>query len=182
MHKFYHLCLMNIAYLSLGSNIGDREANLLKSIALLQKEAGEIIAISSLYETEPWNMDDSSSFINQVIEVQTKLSADKLMDILLETETKMGRVRPQTPKGALNKTDTKYESRVIDIDILFYNDAIISSDKLTIPHPLLHQRRFVLEPLAEINPNLIHPLLNKAISALLLECKDSYMVAKIMSK
>jgi len=172
MPKFYHLCLMNIAYLSLGSNIGDRETNLLKSITLLQKDAGEVTATSSLYETEPWKMDESGSFINQLIEIRTSLPADKLMDVLLETETKMGRVR----------SSGKYESRVIDIDILFYNDAIISSDKLTIPHPLLHQRRFVLEPLAELNPNFVHPVLNKAISALLLECNDTYTVAKIMSK
>jgi 2-amino-4-hydroxy-6-hydroxymethyldihydropteridine diphosphokinase len=183
---------MNSAYISLGSNLGNREENLQKSIALLEA-AGELVAVSSLYETEPWKMDDANSFINQVILLNTSLSAEKLMDVLLETENKMGRVRanqslrqaqtdlPQTPKGALNNMG-KYESRIIDLDILFYNDAVISTEKLTIPHPALHQRKFVLEPLAEINPDLIHPTLNKTVSALLLECEDTYEVSRIISK
>ena len=184
---------MNSAYISLGSNLGNREENLQKSIALLEALAGEVMATSSLYETEPWKMDDATSFINQVILLNTTLSADKLMDVLLETENKMGRVRanqslrqaqtdlPQTHKGALNNT-ANYESRIIDLDILFYNDEVISAEKLTIPHPALHQRKFVLEPLAEINPDLIHPIINKAISALLLECEDTYEVSRIISK
>jgi 2-amino-4-hydroxy-6-hydroxymethyldihydropteridine diphosphokinase len=163
---------MNSVYVSLGSNLGNREANLLKSIELLNKTAGKVIAVSSLYETEPWKMDDATSFINQVILLETNLNAEKMMDVLLETEIQMGRVR----------TSAKYESRAIDIDILFFNDAIISSDKLTIPHPYLHQRKFVLEPLAEINPGFIHPKLKKDIARLLLECEDAYSVAKVMSK
>jgi 2-amino-4-hydroxy-6-hydroxymethyldihydropteridine diphosphokinase len=166
---------MNSAYISLGSNLGNREENLQKSIALLEA-TGELIAVSSLYETEPWKMDNVTSFINQVILLSTTLSADKLMDALLETENKMGRVRAQVSKGVL------YESRIIDLDILFYNDEVISTDKLTIPHPALHQRKFVLEPLAEINPGLIHPIINKAVSALLLECEDTYEVSRIISK
>jgi 2-amino-4-hydroxy-6-hydroxymethyldihydropteridine diphosphokinase len=163
---------MNSVYISLGSNLGNREANLLKSIELLNKTVGKVIAVSSLYETEPWKMGDVTSFINQVILLETTLSADKLMELLLETEMQMGRVR----------TSKKYESRAIDIDILFFNDTIISSDKLTVPHPYLHQRKFVLEPLAEINPGFIHPKLKKDITRLLLECEDAYSVAKVMSK
>jgi len=163
---------MNSVYISLGSNLGNREANLLKSIELLNKTVGKVIAVSSLYETEPWKMGDVTSFINQVILLETTLSADKLMELLLETEMQMGRVR----------TSKKYESRAIDIDILFFNDTIISSDKLTVPLPYLHQRKFVLEPLAEINPGFIHPKLKKDITRLLLECEDAYSVAKVMSK
>ena len=160
--------------------MGNREENLQKSIALLETSGGEVMATSSLYETEPWKMDDATSFINQVILLNTTLSADKLMDVLLETENKMGRVRSNQ---SLRQAQTdKYESRIIDLDILFYNNEVISTEKLTIPHHALHQRKFVLEPLAEINPGLIHPTLNKAVSALLLECEDSYAVAKIISK
>jgi 2-amino-4-hydroxy-6-hydroxymethyldihydropteridine diphosphokinase len=166
---------MNSAYISLGSNLGNREENLQKSIALLEA-VGELVAASSLYETEPWKMDNVTSFINQVILLSTTLSADKLMDALLETENKMGRVRAQVSKGVL------YESRIIDLDILFYNYEVISTDKLTIPHPALHQRKFVLEPLVEINPGLIHPTINKTVSALLLECEDTYEVSRIISK
>jgi 2-amino-4-hydroxy-6-hydroxymethyldihydropteridine diphosphokinase len=163
---------MNSVYISLGSNIGEREANLQKSIELLNKMAGEVVLASSLYETEPWEMDGAKSFINQVVLLKTNLSADELLDILLEAERSLGRVR----------TTGKYESRVIDLDILFFNESIITSDKLTVPHPFLHQRKFVLEPLSEINPGFVHPVLNMTIDSLLLECGDSYKVAKITSK
>jgi 2-amino-4-hydroxy-6-hydroxymethyldihydropteridine diphosphokinase len=160
--------------------MGNREENLQKSIALLQTMGGEIIKVSSLYETEPWKMDDSASFINQVIILKTLLPAYALMDALLEIESKMGRIRPSVNNGLRQAQADKYESRIIDMDILFYNDTIISTTKVTIPHPLLHQRKFVLEPLAEISPGFIHPVLNKDISQLLLECTDAYTVAKIM--
>jgi 2-amino-4-hydroxy-6-hydroxymethyldihydropteridine diphosphokinase len=156
----------------LGSNIGNREETLLKSIALLNEKAGNVIAVSSLYETEPWKMENAGGFINQAVEVRTQLSAEELMDTLLAIEQSLGRTR----------NSEKYESRTIDLDILFYNNSILSTEKVKIPHPLLHQRNFVLEPLAEIAPAFIHPKLKKNITQLLLECKDSYTVARMMSK
>ena len=163
---------MNTAYISLGSNIGNREETLLKSIALLNEKAGTVIIVSSLYETEPWKMNDVEGFINQAAELTTKLSAEELMDTLLLIEQSLGRTRNLG----------KYESRTIDLDILFYNNDILSTEKVKIPHPLLHERRFVLEPLAEIAPKLIHPTFKKNITQLLLECKDSYTVARMMSE
>ena len=163
---------MNTVYISLGSNVGNREETLLKSIALLNEKAENVIAVSSLYETEPWKMNDVNGFINQVVELRTELSAEELMDTLLLIEQSLGRTR----------NSEKYESRTIDLDILFYNNDIISTEKVKVPHPLLHERRFVLEPLAEIAPAFIHPKLKKSISQLLLECKDSYTVARMMSK
>jgi len=163
---------VNTVYISLGSNVGNREETLLKSIALLNEKAENVIAVSSLYETEPWKMNDVNGFINQVVELRTELSAEELMDTLLLIEQSLGRTR----------NSEKYESRTIDLDILFYNNDIISTEKVKVPHPLLHERRFVLEPLAEIAPAFIHPKLKKSISQLLLECKDSYTVARMMSK
>jgi 2-amino-4-hydroxy-6-hydroxymethyldihydropteridine diphosphokinase len=160
------------AYISLGSNKGNREENLQKSIALLNEKAGKVIAFSSVYETEPWKMDDAMSFLNQVILLETELSAENLMDILLQIENLLGRIR----------TQGKYESRTIDMDILFYNNEVQTTGKVIIPHPHIQERRFVLEPLFEIAPELVHPVLKKSISQLLDECKDGYAVAKTMSE
>lgn len=163
---------MNKAYLSLGSNRGDREANLEKAIQLLTEWAGNIIRVSSLYETPPWKMADETNFINQVLLIETNLKAEGLLNTILQIEILMGRVR--TSKG--------YEPRIIDIDILFFNDEIISSNQLTIPHPLMQERRFVLEPLNEIAPDSIHPVFKKNVMQLLTECKDKSAVRKLVSK
>jgi 2-amino-4-hydroxy-6-hydroxymethyldihydropteridine diphosphokinase len=163
---------MNTAYISLGSNRGKRKENLERSIAQLNEKAGEVALCSSLYETEPWKMDNANSFLNQVVELKTTLPAEKLMEILLGIEAFLGRVR----------REGKYTPRTIDLDILFYNNEVISTEKVKVPHPLLHERKFVLEPLMEIAPDLIHPILKKNSSQLLKECKDTYAVAKVMSK
>lgn len=163
---------MNRAYLSLGSNRGDRDGNLEKAIKLLSDWAGNIVAESSLFETLPWKMIDSTDFLNQVILLETALPAEKLMDVIFQIETLMGRVR----------TQKKYEPRTIDIDILFFNDEIIETDGLTVPHPLMQQRRFVLEPFAEIAPDFIHPVFQKSIRGILKECPDKSKVRKLVSK
>jgi len=163
---------MNKVHLSLGSNRGDREANLGKAVKLLSEWAGNIIRLSSLYETPPWQMTDETNFINQVILIETNLQAEGLLDTILQIELLMGRVR--TSKG--------YEPRIIDIDILFYNEEIINSNKLSIPHPLLQERRFVLEPLNEISPDFMHPVLKKKVMQLLRECNDKSQVKKSVSK
>ena len=125
---------MNKAHLSLGSNRGDRIGNLNKAINLLSTWAGNLIRVSSIYETPPWKMADETNFLNQVLVIETKLPAEKLLDMILQIESIMGRIR--TAKG--------YEPRTIDIDILFFNDEIINNERLTIPHPLIQERKFVL--------------------------------------
>jgi 2-amino-4-hydroxy-6-hydroxymethyldihydropteridine diphosphokinase len=163
---------MNKAYLSLGSNRGDRQSNLSKAIELLNNKAGKVVSKSLLYETQPWKMDDETMFINQVILLETALDANTLMDLLLEIETSMGRVR----------TAAKYEPRIIDIDILFFNNDLISSEKLTVPHPFIQERRFVLVPMAEIAPEYVHPVLNTKIYQLLTVCKDNSRVVQLVLK
>ncbi|MBI3501226.1 MAG: 2-amino-4-hydroxy-6-hydroxymethyldihydropteridine diphosphokinase [Bacteroidetes bacterium] len=156
---------MNKAYLLLGSNLGERENYLLDAKAQVKKNIGKIISESSLYNTAAWGKESQNDFLNQVISVETNLPAEKLLEAILSIEKKMGRER--------NK---KWEARIIDIDILFFNDEIIRTKNLTVPHPHLHERRFALVPLAEIAADFIHPVLKKSIKSLLRECKDNLEV------
>jgi 2-amino-4-hydroxy-6-hydroxymethyldihydropteridine diphosphokinase len=145
----------NAAYLSLGSNLGNREANLRDAIARLGS-LGTVVATSSFYETEPVDFLDQPWFLNCVVLLETDLSPQTVLQRLLESERAMGRERRQ-PKGP----------RLIDIDILLFGDEVIHEPGLTIPHPALHERRFVLEPLVEIAPDVIHPVLKNTSSELL---------------
>jgi 2-amino-4-hydroxy-6-hydroxymethyldihydropteridine diphosphokinase len=151
-------------FLSLGTNLGSKLANLSTAITEIDENIGHINQQSGIYETEAWGFNCEDSFLNQVVRVETSLEPLQLINHCLGIEKKMGRVRN---KGG------NYESRVIDIDILFYGEKIVSEENLQIPHPLLHKRRFILEPLNEIAPDLIHPLLGKPISKLLEECPDT---------
>jgi 2-amino-4-hydroxy-6-hydroxymethyldihydropteridine diphosphokinase len=160
---------MNTAYLLLGGNMGDREIVIAKASELIHSACGKIIKHSSLYESAPWGFNDSNLFINQVIQIETAMTADELLENLLNIELLLGRTR---------NNSASYTSRLIDIDILFYNDEIINEDKLRIPHPLLQERRFTLEPLKEIAAELIHPAFNKTISDLLNECNDNSEITK----
>lgn len=144
----------HITYLSLGSNIGDREANLREAIQRLSK-LGTIAAVSSLYETEPMEVADQPWFLNGAIEMRTTLAAADLIKEVFAIEAAMGRVRTR-PKG----------SRKIDIDILFYDDAVVNEPGLTIPHSAMHERLFVLAPLAEIAPEMLHPGLHRTVHEL----------------
>lgn len=154
---------MSIAYLSLGSNIESRRMNLLKALRLLKAEAGMLVSESSLYETEAWQMEEgTNAFLNQVIAMDTFLSPHELMDLCLRIEEENGRVR-----------DGKVSSRTIDIDILLYDDLIVHENNLTLPHPRMQLRRFVLMPLNEIAAELIHPTLKKNINELLQNCNDT---------
>jgi 2-amino-4-hydroxy-6-hydroxymethyldihydropteridine diphosphokinase len=153
---------MNRIFLSLGSNLGDRGQNLKKGIGLLHQLAGNPGAISSIYETEPWGCDSDLNFYNQVIEMFTPLRPLALLDAIHEIEEMCGRER-----SAL-----RYSPRTLDIDILFYGDSVIDFPELVVPHPYLQERQFVLVPLTEIAPRLMHPLLKKDMEQLLKACGD----------
>jgi 2-amino-4-hydroxy-6-hydroxymethyldihydropteridine diphosphokinase len=158
---------MKNIFLGLGSDTGNRTENLAKGRSLIAESFGNIVMASSIYETEPWGFESDTKFLNQVIEIESGLSSPELLDEIIRIETKMGRKR--STRG--------YESRVIDIDILFYGDKIINEKSLSIPHPHLHERKFVLVPLDEIAPGFVHPVLNKQVKRILEECTDKSEVA-----
>ena len=159
---------MNKAFLLIGGNLGNRKLNLAKARSLIHQRCGNIIKSSSLYETAAWGEIVQPGFLNQVLVIQTSLSATLLLRCMLNTEHKMGRVRRQ-----------KSGPRTIDIDLLFFNDEIIKNPGLEVPHPRLHLRKFVLEPLNEIVPGYIHPVFKITISQLLSECQDKLPVQKL---
>jgi 2-amino-4-hydroxy-6-hydroxymethyldihydropteridine diphosphokinase len=147
---------VNIAYLLLGSNIGNREKHLSDAIKLIELRLGKIIAKSSVHNTAPWGNENQDYFLNQAICVETLYSAHELLENILIIEKILGRERKK-----------KWEPRIIDIDILFFNSEIIVEDNLIVPHPYLHKRKFALVCLAEIAGDFIHPVLKKNILQLL---------------
>lgn len=152
----------------MGSNLGDRATNLEKARMLIDEFIGKIHKASSIYESEPWGYEDSNSYYNQVICIQTKIEPQVLLKECLLIEDKLDRVR----------TKNSYEARTIDIDILFYDMLIINSKELILPHPRISQRKFVLQPLCEIAPSLKHPISKKTVNAYLNECTDTCWVKK----
>ena len=156
-----------MAYLSLGSNIGDREHFLRQAIARLGK-LGRVISVSSFYETEPVEFTDQAWFLNCVVALEVELTPAELMSQLLGIEEDLGRRRLQ-----------KKGPRTIDIDILLFGEQVVSTRDLTIPHSAMHQRRFVLEPLAEIAPEAMHPVLKKTARELLGELPSGQSVRRI---
>lgn len=156
-------------YLSLGSNIGNRKLHLDKAIDKLQKIA-KIKQLSSVYETAPLGFESDDLFYNSCVSIECALSPIELLAEINRIETASGRVR-------LN--DGKYHSRNLDIDILFYHNQVIQEENLTIPHPRLTERKFVLIPLFEIAADLIHPKLNESIAEILSKCKDNSGLEKI---
>lgn len=154
---------MNAAYLCLGGNIGDREAFLAEAQRRIAQQAGTVKQVSSVYETEAWGVSGQQPYLNCCLSIETALSPEDLLRVLLEIEQELGRTRDS------RKT---YEPRTIDIDILLYDALVLEQEHLIVPHPRLHLRKFVLIPLSEIAGAYLHPVLNKTIFNLLEECRD----------
>ena len=159
---------MNKTYLLTGGNEGDRILHMQQARANIELICGRVLQISSLYETAPWGKTDQPDFLNQVLLVETKLTPRSLLEAILSIEGNLGRRR--TVKNA---------PRTIDIDILFYDELITKEPGLVIPHPRIADRRFVLEPMNEMSPDFLHPLLKKTIHQLLQECTDELAVKKM---
>jgi len=159
---------MNISFLLIGGNEGDPRAQLAKAGENIERSGCRILRRSSLYETAAWGKTDQNDFLNQALQIGTSLEAPVLMDILLGIEEKMGRRRLE-----------KYGSRIIDIDMLFFNAEIIHAPRLFIPHPEIQNRRFVLVPMEEIAPDYRHPVLHQTIRELLAVCPDQLEVRRL---
>lgn len=142
------------AYIGLGTNIGNKRRNLITAAALLAERAGDVLSISSFYETEPWGFESDNTFLNAALLLETELEPLQLLSLTQEIEKEMGRTQ---------KSDGAYHDRIIDLDILLYDLCVINEAALVVPHPLMHKRQFVMEPLAEIAPMLVHPVLNKTM-------------------
>ena len=159
---------LNHTYLIIGTNLGDKLANLNEAIAMIKSSIGDITKSSSIYETEPWGITDQPTFFNQVVEVQTQSDAFAVLQAISKIEKDMGRIRGE-----------KYGARIIDIDILFFNNEIYDTPELTVPHPRIAERNFVLAPLAEIAGHLQHPVSNKPVAELWNVSKDKLGIKKI---
>ncbi len=149
--------------LLLGSNIEPRLTFLNRALSLLEEEMGKAVAISEVYESEPWGFEADTSFYNQAVMFETDKPAGEILNICMKTEAALGRKRGNTEV---------YTSRTIDVDILYFGNRVIKTKNLVIPHPRLHLRRFTLMPLTEIAAEMIHPLLNKTQKELLTMCPD----------
>ena len=158
---------MNKAYLLIGGNLGHRERNLSTAREFIEQYCGPVIQASSLYETAAWGEIDQPWFLNQALEIETGFTAEQLIKQVLEIEELMGRLRKE-----------KYGPRIIDIDILLFNNEQYDLPFLKIPHPEMQNRRFALTPLAQIAADIQHPVFKKSISQLLKECPDKLGVAE----
>jgi 2-amino-4-hydroxy-6-hydroxymethyldihydropteridine diphosphokinase len=155
-------------FLLLGSNLGNRNVFLNNAIAYIARDIAPVVKESAIYETQSWGKIDLPDYLNQVIMLQTTLSAQDVLQRILKIEIEMGRKRKE-----------KWGSRIIDIDILFYGSEMINEPNLTVPHPELHNRRFTLEPLAMLAADFIHPVLNKSILELKNSLQDDLIVKKL---
>lgn len=159
---------MNRVFLSLGGNLGNVQENLQAALENIVQSVGDLMSISSIYQTKSWGVENQPDFLNMAVEVATSFTAVEVLGKIQRIETLLGRVRKQ-----------KWGSRTLDIDILFYNAEKLVTNTLIIPHPLIEKRRFVLAPLSEIAPEFNHPVLKKTIEELLADCKDELSVRKL---
>ena len=159
---------MNKIYILLGTNLGDRFHQLEQARALLASQVGIITHASSIYQTAAWGVEDQPAFLNQVVLINSKFQAAECLELTQGIEKQLGRIRKK-----------KWGERVIDIDLLYFNDDIIDIPNLHIPHPFIAERRFTLEPLAEIAPEYVHPVYKKNNVYLLDNCRDELPVKKI---
>ena len=155
--------MTHLVYLSLGTNMGNKEENLRTAMTLIEEQVGTITSQSALYASAPWGFNSENTFLNNAISVETSLTPEELLSTTQRIEHTLGRTH--------KSVDGQYSDRLIDIDILLYDDVVMHTPSLTLPHPLMHRRLFVLEPLSEIAPTMIHPLLQKEITTLCNELK-----------
>ena len=155
--------MTHLVYLSLGTNLGNKEENLRTAMTLIEEQVGTITSQSALYASAPWGFDSENTFLNNAISVETSLTPEELLSTTQRIEHTLGRTH--------KSVDGQYSDRLIDIEILLYDDVVMHTPSLTLPHPLMHRRLFVLEPLSEIAPTMIHPLLQKEIATLYNELK-----------
>ncbi|MCI7285836.1 MAG: 2-amino-4-hydroxy-6-hydroxymethyldihydropteridine diphosphokinase [Parabacteroides sp.] len=154
---------MALVYLGLGTNIGNKRKNMVTAAALLAERAGDVLSLSSFYETEPWGFASENTFLNAALELETDCSPMELLRLTQQIEREMGRTQ---------KSDGSYHDRIIDIDILLYGNEVVHHEDLVVPHPLMQQRLFVMQPLAEIAPSLVHPVLQKSMYDLYMDLLD----------
>jgi len=160
--------IVNVVYLLLGTNMGQRSKNLATARQEISEKMGDLHHQSSVFETEPWGITNQPAFYNQVLVVHTFLQPEQLLTLIHQIEHEMGRERKE-----------RYGARIIDIDILFFNQEVYHSHRLSIPHPRISERNFVLAPLSEIAPDLIHPVLQQPLHELLKQSKDPLQAVKI---
>lgn len=156
------------AFLCIGGNLGEREANLEETIMFVEFNFGDVLEVSSIYESDAWEMTDAPAFLNQVVKIETTLTNEELVAEILDLEDFYGRER----------SEEEYLSREMDVDILLIDEEVIDTPELSVPHPRMHLRSFVLTPLAELAGDVVHPVLKKSISELLKECPDKSVVRK----
>jgi 2-amino-4-hydroxy-6-hydroxymethyldihydropteridine diphosphokinase len=162
---------MKKVFIGIGSNLGDSRKNCIEAIDRINGHPGcEVLKISSFYSTEPVGVEDQNWFTNAVILINTCLEAEKLIKVLLGIEKEMGRIR----------TKSRWEARTIDLDILLFVDDIINEKNLTVPHPLMHKRRFVMAPMTDIEPEKIHPVLGKKMTQILAEIPEEEQPVRLL--
>jgi len=173
LYIFYRIELtksvLHTVYLCLGTNLGDKAANLTRAIEHISECCGVVCRRSGIYLSSAWGYKSENEFYNQCLKIETNFEADELIDRLFSIEEDMGRVRESSD----------YKDRLMDIDILFFDDLVMETYKLIVPHPRIGDRRFVLVPMKELAPDHIHPLIEKTISELLEECKDKSVVTSL---
>lgn len=145
---------MAIAYIGLGTNIGHKRRNMITAAALLAERVGDVLALSDFYETAPWGFASENIFLNAAVKLETALSPLELLYATQQIEVELGRT---------DKSNGTYHDRIIDIDILMYDELVLQTPELTLPHPLMHERKFVMDPLMEIAPFVVHPVLKERI-------------------